>query len=79
MKINLPTDTKYFVIEEEIIRSSAQDCVNELPEGEINNFQLVLNSGILFRAAGLTPVYVVDENFKDLYVFPKEYQTMLLH
>jgi len=56
------------VIPESIVEEAAEACKDD----PTNNFLKVLNAGREFKAAGLTPIYVLDEQYMDLVVIAKE-------
>jgi len=56
------------VIPESIVEEAAEACKDD----KDNNFKKVLNAGQEFKAAGLTPIYVLDEHYMDLVVIAKE-------
>jgi len=58
----------YIVIPESIVEEAAEACKDDTD----NNFKKVWNAGQEFKAAGLTPVYLLDEEYMDLVVIAKE-------
>lgn len=65
----------YVVIPEDIVRSAS----DTIPDDPLNNFRKVLNAGQQFKEAGLTPIYILDQNVMDLFVIAKELQGKKLH
>jgi hypothetical protein len=63
------------VIPESIVEEAAEACKDD----KDNNFKKVLNAGQEFKAAGLTPIYVLDEHYMDLVVIAKELYRKKLH
>jgi hypothetical protein len=55
-------------IPESIVREAAEECKDD----SNNGFLRCLIAGEEFRAAGLTPIYILDENYMDLVVVAKE-------
>ena len=58
----------YVLIPEEIVKQAAHDCKDD----EQNGFLRVLKAGQEFKDAGLTPMYILDQNYMDLVVVSKE-------
>jgi hypothetical protein len=56
------------IIPESVVLEAAEACKDD-PQ---NNFLKVYNAGQEFKAAGLTPIYVLDEQYMDLVVIAKE-------
>ena len=65
----------YVVIPEEVVQSAS----DAMPDDPLNNFRKVLNAGKQFREAGLTPIYILDQNVMDLVVIAKETYQKKLH
>lgn len=65
----------YIVIPEHVV----QEAADAIPDDEDNSFLRVLRAGSEFRKAGLTPVYVLDPNYKDLVVIAQEIYGKKLH
>ena len=65
----------YIVISEHVV----QEAADAIADDEENNFLKILKAGSEFRKAGLTPIYVLDPNFKDLVVIAKEIYGKKLH
>jgi hypothetical protein len=63
------------IIPESIVEEAAEACKDD----KDNNFKKVLNAGREFKAAGLTPIYVLDEHYMDLIVIAKELYRKKLH
>jgi hypothetical protein len=59
---------QYLVIPESIVIEAAEACKDD----PTNNFMKVWNAGQEYKAAGLTPVYLLDQNYMDLVVIAKE-------
>jgi len=55
-------------IPESIVREAAEECKDDTNNG----FLRCLTAGEEFKAAGLTPIYILDENYMDLVVVAKE-------
>lgn len=53
-------------------------CAKQL-EPEENNFKKWLETGKIFKNAGLTPIYLCDENFVDIFITTKEKLTKKYH
>lgn len=64
-----------FIVPESVVKEAAEACKDDAN----NSFLKVLNAGKEFKAAGLTPIYVLDENYKDLVVIAKELYRKKLH
>ena len=58
----------YAVIPESIVEEAADACKDD-PD---NNFLKVYNAGQEFKSAGLTPIYLLDEFYMNLFVVAKE-------
>ena len=65
----------YVIIPEDIVRSAS----DSIPDDPLNNFRKVLNAGQMYKDAGLTPIYLLDQTIMDLYVIAKELQGKKLH
>jgi hypothetical protein len=65
----------YAVIPEHIVQEAAEACKDD-PD---NNFLKVYNAGQEFKLAGLTPIYLLDESYMDLFVIAKETYKKKLH
>ena len=65
----------YFAIPESVVRE-ASDAIPDDPD---NSFARVLRAGEEFKAAGMTPLYILDQNYKDLLVVAKETFKKKLH
>jgi hypothetical protein len=65
----------YIVIPEFVVKQAAAS----IPEDLDNSFLKVLKAGEEYRQAGLTPVYVLDPNYKDLVVIAQEIYGKKLH
>jgi hypothetical protein len=65
----------YVVIPEEVVKQAANDC----RDNEQNGFLKVLIAGNEYKKAGLTPIYILDQNFMDLVVVAKETFQKKLH
>ena len=65
----------YVVIPETVIKEAADAMVDD-PQ---NNFVKVWNAGQEFKAAGLTPIYLLNEIYMDLFVIAKETYKKKLH
>jgi len=59
---------QYLVIPEYVVVEAAEACKDD----PTNNFMKVWNAGQEYKAAGLTPVYLLDQNYMDLVVIAKE-------
>jgi len=59
---------QYLVIPESVVVEAAEACKDD----PTNNFIKVWNAGQEYKAAGLTPVYLLDQNYMDLVVIAKE-------
>jgi hypothetical protein len=59
---------QYLVIPESVVVEAAEACKDD----PTNNFMKVWNAGQEYKAAGLTPVYLLDQNYMDLVVIAKE-------
>jgi hypothetical protein len=66
---------QYLVIPESIVIEAAEACKDD----PTNNFMKVWNAGQEYKAAGLTPVYLLDQNYMDLVVIAKELHKKKLH
>lgn len=58
----------YIVIPESVVVEAAEACKDD----PTNNFLKVFNAGQEFKAAGLTPIYLLDQDYMDLVVIAKE-------
>ena len=65
----------YVVIPESVVQEAAEACKDD-PD---NNFLKVYNAGQEFKLAGLTPVYLLDQSYMDLFVIAKETYKKKLH
>jgi predicted nucleic acid-binding protein len=66
----------YFVeIPEHIVEQAAEECRDD----KDNNFLKCLNAAHQFRAANMTPVFLLDQNYQDLVVVAKETFKKKLH
>ena len=54
-------------------------CASQFPAHEENSFRNILNVADEFRDAGLTPIFLCSETFKDLFVTTKEKLQKKLH
>jgi hypothetical protein len=45
----------------------------------LNNWKKWLETGKIFKNAGLTPIYLCDENFVDIFITTKEKLTKKYH
>jgi hypothetical protein len=70
-----PKMETYVIIPEDIVRSAS----DSIPDDPLNNFRKVLNAGQMYKDAGLTPIYLLDQTIMDLYVIAKELQGKKLH
>jgi hypothetical protein len=64
----------FYIVSEGMIELCAANM-----ENEDNNFQKMLDSGKLFRDAGLTPVFLCSETLQDISVTTMEKMRNLLH
>jgi len=58
----------YLQIPEQIVRDGAESCADD-PD---NGFLRVLKAGAEFKEAGMTPVYLLDQEYQDLVVVAAE-------
>ena len=65
----------YAIIPESIVMEAAEACKDD-PD---NNFLKVYNAGQEFKSAGLTPVYLLNQSYMDLFVIAKETYKKKLH
>jgi hypothetical protein len=68
-------------VPEEAIRAAAEVAEGVGPAAGLDNvnFKKVLLAGSMFKQAGLTPVYVWEENSHRLAVYAQETQGKMLH
>jgi hypothetical protein len=64
-----------YVVPEEIVIQ----CALAFREDEENTFRNFLDVAKVFRAAGLTPLYLCSENMKDMYVTTEEKMRKKFH
>jgi hypothetical protein len=74
MGLRVKMDT-FLVVPEEVV----EDAAKAIEDDPLNNFKKVWNAGQEFKAAGLTPIYLLDQNFMDLFVIAKETYKKKLH
>jgi hypothetical protein len=65
----------YIVIPEHVV----EDAAAAIPDDEENSFARLLKTANEFREAGLTPLFLVNEEFKNLVVICKETYGKKLH
>ena len=65
----------YRVVPERVVELAAKD-VEDDPD---NSFLKCLKAGQVFKDAGLTPMYILDDNFIDLAVYARETFKKKLH
>lgn len=65
----------YLIVPESIVEEAAEACKDD----PTNNFLKVFNAGQEFKAAGLTPIYLLDQEYMDLVVIAKEIYKKKLH
>lgn len=65
----------YVIIPESVVEQAAEACKDD-PD---NNFLKVYNAGQEFKSAGLTPIYLLDQDYMDLFVIAKETYKKKLH
>jgi hypothetical protein len=58
----------YFAIPESVVREAS----DAIPDDPNNSFARILRAGKEFRDAGMTPLYILDPNYKDLVVVAQE-------
>ena len=67
--------TLYLTIPEEIVEEAANICSDD----ENNSFFKVWNAGQGFKSAGMTPIYLLDQNVMQLLVVAQETFGKKLH
>jgi len=65
----------YIIIPENVVK----DAADAIPDDTENSFARLLKSATEFKDAGLTPVFMLHPNFKDLIVICKETFGKKLH
>jgi hypothetical protein len=48
------------------------DCAAKFEPEESNKFKSCIDEGMIFRRAGLTPIYLCTKSFKELFVTSRE-------
>jgi hypothetical protein len=66
------------LVEEEMIKAAAAVAIEENSE-DVANFKRILAAGEVFRFAGLTPVFVYDDNSSRMAVYAEELYGRKLH
>ena len=65
----------YFVVSEEMVRHGANVCSDD----ERNSFTRILEEAQIYKDAEMTPIFILDQNFKNLKVVAVETFMKKLH